>query len=113
MPASPYEQSLMVLEPNPFSPDGDGRDDLLAIRYHLDEADSRLDIKVFDVRGRQVRFLCNNIPAGYYGEVLWDGKSDSGRDLPTGMYIVYLEASGKGGNRIQSGRRIVALARPS
>ncbi len=113
LPASSYEQNLMVIEPNPFSPNGDGRDDLVAIRYHLDEADSRLDIKIFDVRGRQVRFLCNNVSAGFRGEVLWDGKNDSGRELPTGMYVVYLEALGQGGNRIQSGRRVVAIARPS
>lgn len=104
---------LIELEPNPFSPDGDGREDVLSIRYHLDEADSRLDIKIFDVRGRQVRFLSNNMPAGFQGEILWDGKSDSGRELPTGMYIIYLEALGQGGNRIQSDRRVVALARPS
>lgn len=111
--ATTFGMDLIELQPNPFSPDGDGWDDLLAIRYHLDEADSRLDVKIFDVRGRQVRFLCNNIPAGFQGEVLWDGKSDTGRELPTGMYIIYLEALGQGGSSIQSGKRVVALARPS
>jgi hypothetical protein len=111
--ALPAEESLLVLEPNPFSPDGDGNDDLLAIRYHLEHADSRLDIRIFDVRGREVRFLCNNVAAGFTGEILWDGKGDAGRDLPTGLYVVYIEASGQGGDRIQSGRRVVALARPS
>jgi hypothetical protein len=113
LPKGEINDNLLVLEPNPFSPDGDGNDDLLAIRYHLEHADSRMDIRIFDVRGREVRFLSNNIAVGFSGEVLWDGKGDAGRDLPTGLYVVYLEASGQGGDRIQSGRRVVALARPS
>jgi hypothetical protein len=104
--------TLLTLEPNPFSPDGDGHDDLLAIRYNLEQPDSRLDIKIFDTRGRTVRFLSNNEPAGYFGERLWNGEDDSGRLLPTGLYIVYLEALGAGGTRIQTDKRPVALVRP-
>jgi hypothetical protein len=104
---------LLSLEPNPFSPDGDGRHDMLAVRYRLEQADSRLDLKIYDVRGRLIRHLANNEPAGYSGEKLWDGKDDNGRTMPTGLYIVYLEALGKSGTRIQSARRPVALARRS
>jgi hypothetical protein len=111
LPESGINDALLTLAPNPFSPDGDGHDDLLMIRYNLEHADSRLDLKIYDVRGREMRRLANNAPAGYAGEVLWDGTSDSGRDLPTGIYIVYLEALGKGGTRIQSAQRTVALAR--
>jgi hypothetical protein len=113
MPENTTETNLLTLEPNPFSPDGDGRDDVLAIGYRLDRADSRLDLKIYDVRGRQVRYLCNNEAAGYSGQKLWDGTDDHGRSLPTGVYIVYLEALGKGGTRIQVTHRVVALARRS
>jgi hypothetical protein len=106
-------RDLMTLEPNPFSPDGDGRKDLLAIRYHLEQADSRLDLKIYDVRGREVRRLASSEAAGYAGEKLWDGRDDSGRALPRGMYIIYLEALGKGGTRMQSAKRVVAMARRS
>ena len=104
---------IITLEPNPFSPDGDGRDDILFIRYRLSQADSRLDLKIYDVRGREVRQLANNVAATFSGEILWDGKDAAGRDLPTGLYIVYLEALGKGGTRVQSAKRAVALARRS
>jgi hypothetical protein len=105
--------SLLELEPNPFSPDGNGRDDILHIRYHLEQGDSRLDVKIFDVRGREVRRLANNAAAGYSGELLWDGRDGSGRNLPTGLYIFYLEAMGSGGTRKQTTQRAVALARRS
>ena len=104
---------LLTLEPNPFSPDGDGRGDLLAIRFHLEQADSRLDLKIFDVRGREVRRLAGSEAAGFAGERLWDGTDNTGRALPTGVYIIYLEALGKGGTRMQTAKRVVALARRS
>jgi hypothetical protein len=112
-PSSAASGEILTLEPNPFSPDGDGRDDLLFVRYRLAYADSRLDVKIYDVRGREVRRLANNSAASYSGEILWDGKDAAGRDLPTGLYLVYLEALGKGGTRIQSAKRAVALARRS
>ncbi len=43
----------------------------------------------------------------------WDGTDNTGRALPTGMYIIYLEALGKGGTRMQTAKRVVALARRS
>lgn len=113
LPAATCVDNLLVLEPNPFSPDGDGRDDVLAIRYRLDRADSHIELKIFDSRGREVRRIAHNEPAGYSGEKLWDGKDDSGRFLTTGLYIVFLEAMGKGGNRVQTAKRAVVLARPS
>jgi len=111
--ASTEGAQLLTLQPNPFSPDGDGRNDVLSVRYNLEQGDSRLDLKVYDVRGRLIRWLANNEPAGYSGEKLWDGRDDHGRAMPTGLYIIYLEALGKGGTRIQTARRAVALARPS
>jgi hypothetical protein len=112
-PSSGTGNDLLTLEPNPFSPDGDGHEDLLFIRYRLDYADSRLDLRIYDVRGREVRRLANNSAAAFTGELLWDGRDGGGRDLPTGLYIVYLEALGKGGTRMQSAKRAVALARRS
>ncbi len=113
LPESGMTDDVLLLEPNPFSPDGDGRDDLLAVRYNLEDADSRLDLKIYDVRGREVRRLASRADVGYHGEILWDGRDSQGRMLPTGLYIVYLEALGHGGTRMQSARRVVALARPS
>lgn len=113
VPAAHSGVELLTLRPNPFSPDGDGHEDMLSVQYRLNQADSRLDLKIYDVRGRLIRHLANNEPAGYSGERLWDGKDDHGRTMPTGLYIIYLEALGKGGTRIQTTRRPVALARRS
>ncbi|HEY3294365.1 MAG TPA: lamin tail domain-containing protein [bacterium] len=113
MPFAGGGVEVLRVQPNPFSPDGDGRNEVLSIQYRLEQPDSRLDLKIYDVRGRLIRRLANNEAAGYSGEKLWDGKDDHGRMMPTGLYIIYLEALGKGGTRIQTARRPVALARRS
>ncbi|MBU0508861.1 lamin tail domain-containing protein [bacterium] len=113
LPSTGMPRQLLVLEPNPFSPDGDGHEDVLFIRFRLEHGDSRIDVKIYDVRGRAVRRLANNAAAGFSGEILWDGRDDGGQFVPTGLYIVYLEALGKGGTRMQSAKRPVALARRS
>lgn len=113
LPPSGVATQLLELEPNPFFPGSNSPQNMLIIRYRLAHADSRLDVKIFDVRGRLVCTLASNEPAGLSGEILWDGNDDRGRLAPTGLYVVYLEALGKGGTRIQTARRPVALARRS
>jgi hypothetical protein len=103
--------NILTIEPNPFSPDGDGFEDVAFIRYHLKHPNSRLDLKVFDVRGRKVRWLANNELVGQEGEVLWNGKDDHGRELPIGIYVLYLEALAQGDTRIEKAKRAVVIAR--
>ena len=103
--------NILTIEPNPFSPDGDDFEDITFIRYHLNHPNSRLDLKIFDVRGRKVRWLANNEPVAQTGEKLWDGKDDRGRDLPVGIYAIYLEALAEGDTRIEKAKRAVVIAR--
>jgi len=87
----PSEAELSI-SPNPFSPDGDGRDDFTIISYQLTFNLSRIHVKIFDIRGRQVRFLVNNQPSGTNNSITWDGCDDRGFICRMGIYIVYLEA---------------------
>lgn len=68
--------------PNPFNP-------LTEIRFWL-ERDEHVDLRVFNVHGREVRTLVEtNEPAGW-NTVAWDGRDDAGRELPTGEYFARL-----------------------
>jgi hypothetical protein len=101
---------LLFCEPNPFSPDGDGRDDALFIRFNLPVATARVNLKIFDVRGRLVRWLMNNQPVGSATEVIWDGTHGNGVKARIGIYIVYLEALNATSGIIKSAKRTVVLA---
>lgn len=83
--------SGLSIEPNIFSPDGDGIDDALAIRLNFDGNAPLIDIKIFDLDGRQVRTLVTNHFTGSEEIFFWDGYGDDGQLRSTGIYIVMLE----------------------
>lgn len=87
----PRDASL-VLSPNPFSPDGDGRDDFLGISYALQSTSLSIRVRIYDLAGRLVRTLANNEPSASTGTFFWNGMDDAGRRVRLGIYIVYLEA---------------------
>lgn len=85
-------EAAIAVSPNPFSPDGDGFEDHQAISLTLPARTARINLRIFDGAGRQVRFLCNYEPSGSRKTVFWDGLDDEGRRCRIGIYILYLEA---------------------
>ena len=70
--------------PNPFNPS-------TTIRYGLPE-DSNVSLVIYDVRGNLVRTLeSGSQSAGWY-ELVWDGRSDEGKAISTGLYLARIGA---------------------
>ena len=63
------------------------------IRYALPCAHSILNMRIFDLRGRLVRWLVNAELAGADGVIVWDGLNDRRERLPIGPYILLFQAS--------------------
>jgi hypothetical protein len=81
----------LIITPNPFSPNGDGYEDEAFIRYHFPVEKGRVNCRILDIRGRLIRVLAGAEQSGAAGFFTWDGSSDSGNLVSTGIYIVYLE----------------------
>ncbi len=81
----------VTLEPNMFSPDNDGFEDILNIHYEFDEAGFVATVMVFDGHGRLVRRLISNELLGTSGIFSWDGITDSREKAPIGTYVLYFE----------------------
>jgi hypothetical protein len=81
----------LTVDPEIFSPDGDGRDDVTSIRYSFEEAGYTLNIQIFNASGQKVRHLVKSTLVSQEGAVSWDGLDESGRKVPTGIYVVYAE----------------------
>lgn len=92
--ARPDEQEGREIEiiPPVFSPDNDGNDDFTLIRYEFNKPGYTVNIHVFDLSGRPVRYLEKSSLAGVRGFYKWDGLDDKGRALTPGPYIIYTEA---------------------
>ncbi|MDZ7315437.1 MAG: lamin tail domain-containing protein [candidate division KSB1 bacterium] len=86
----------LAAAPNPFSPDGDGIDELTAISYSLPIAIAQVNLKIFDIRGRLVRRLLNYELSGTERTVFWDGRDEEGRVCRMGIYVILLEARSNG-----------------
>ena len=84
--ALPRAFSLDQNSPNPFNP-------ATAISFSLPEGYSgQVTLQVYDLRGRLVRVLADEVKkAGTY-TVFWDGTNSSGRRVASGIYLYRLQA---------------------
>lgn len=85
------KEAELTIEPNPFSPDGDGYEDITVIRWNLPAAVSQVRMRLYDSRGLLLKTLANNLPSGSSGELIFNGYDKNNRRLDVGMYIVVLE----------------------
>jgi len=72
--------------PNPFNP-------RTTVAYRLDRA-SEVRLAIHDLRGRIVRNLVAQTLAAGRHTTVWDGMDDTGRTVPSGIYLVRLTAPG-------------------
>ncbi len=88
---------IIEFENKTFSPDQDGKDDFLIIKYNLPSTGYLADINVYDQAGRLVKTIVNNELLSTQGFVLWDGLNKDGEISNIGIYFIVFEAyNGKG-----------------
>jgi len=80
---TPVSYAFAII-PNPFVRQA-------RIDYALPKQTS-VDIKIFDISGRQVKILNSGIQHPGYYSVVWNGSDDNGRKIASGVYFVRFEA---------------------
>jgi alpha-amylase len=73
--------------PNPFTPS-------TTIGYSL-PVRAHVRVGVYDVAGREVAVLENDVNDAGPHEIAWDGSGDEGQELGAGVYFVRLDAAGE------------------
>ena len=99
---------LLKFVSNRFSPDDDGYEDTLYIRYEVPEIGGKLTISIFNLKGKEIKTFQDKIREKI-GSIAWDGKSQQGKDMPIGIYIIKLEY--KIGSRIYEEKKSTVLAK--
>jgi len=84
------EYRLYQNYPNPFN-------DITMIVYEVGWH-CNVDLDIYDLRGQKVRSLFSGEKSRGTHSIIWDGRDDSGRIVPTGIYLYKLE--------IRNGERI-------
>ncbi|MEZ5199101.1 MAG: lamin tail domain-containing protein [Bacteroidales bacterium] len=88
----------VIVEPEIFSPDNDGFDDILNVTYKFELPGFTANIIIYDAQGRLVKYLVKNELLGTEGTFSWDGTTDDNRKASIGIYIVLFEAFDMNGN---------------
>lgn len=91
--SSLYEVSTdnVHIEPAVFSPDNDGRDDVVSIQLNLGESAQSCTIRIYDSRGRLVRNLKTNAYVSQKSVFTWDGINEDNKKAGLGIYVIYIE----------------------
>ncbi|MBL7920111.1 MAG: gliding motility-associated C-terminal domain-containing protein [Bacteroidia bacterium] len=75
--------------PNVFTPNGDGNNDTFFLKV---QNVTDIHVYIFDRWGNQVYETTSTT-----GNITWDGKTASGKDIPPGTYFYTMKATGKDG----------------
>ena len=83
----------LAVEPAVLTPNGDGVNDEVALRFSvvLVEGRQRVEATIYDLQGRLVRQLAEqrDFASGLY-EMGWDGRNEKGALVPPGLYVLHL-----------------------
>lgn len=81
----PHEYKILGNYPNPFNPSTN-------IKYAL-PFDSNIELKIYDVMGREIRTIELLNQTTGYNEIMWNGKNNVGGVVASGIYIYILKAT--------------------
>lgn len=87
----------LTLSSGRISPDGDGFEDILSVGVFPGGEENILSVTIFSDRGYPVRRLAERAAAGAGAQFVWDGLSDSGARLPSGLYMIIAESCSTSG----------------
>ncbi|PLX16772.1 MAG: hypothetical protein C0601_09300 [Candidatus Muiribacterium halophilum] len=95
--------------PNPFSPNGNGKNDVVSIKFNLKNK-STVTLGIYDRVGREIRRIVTDKEYNSGDNVIeWDGTSDIGSIVTTGLYLFNFKVKDESGrNDKKTGTIIVS-----
>lgn len=84
-------EKWLSIEPEVFSPDNDGIDDISFIKYKTDDTGYVGNVFIFNAVGSLVKVIAQNALLSSEGYFSWDGLTDSNKNVNPGVYVVYFE----------------------
>lgn len=85
----PTEFAIHQNYPNPFNPE-------TTIRYDVPETRdgaTKISLTVYNSLGQKVRVLVNAVVAPGFHQIVWDGRSDHGTQLASGVYFMRFQSA--------------------
>ncbi len=105
------QESVFKIEPEVFTPDGDGQDEATKFIFQLDQSAYVANIQIFDANGRLIRQLAQNQLLGNNASFEWDGKATNNEVVPVGYYILLAELFNTNGDKKHYKGKVVVGSR--
>lgn len=102
---------VISIQPEIFSPNNDGFDDVVSINYQLDKPGYVGTILIYDAKGRLARELMNNELLAPSGTISWDGTNTLNEKSRIGIYVIVFSAYHTDGEVVKE-KTSVVLASP-
>ena len=80
----------VLLSSSKITPDNDGYEDFLTIKFNLAGNGNVISLMVFDEAGNYIRKIATNLLAAANTSLIWDGTADDGSLVRTGIYIILI-----------------------
>lgn len=103
------EGGEVTVDPETFSPDNDGYDDVLNISYQFSEPGNVANVIIYDAKGRLMKNLIKNELLGMSGTFSWDGTTETNEKGRVGIYIIFMEVFTVNGD-VKSFKKTCVLA---
>jgi len=85
------DPKIFRTDPEAFSPDNDGVNDVCFIRYKTDNTGYVANVLILNQVGMKVYQLATSILLSSEGFLSWDGRTDKGKIANPGIYVLYIE----------------------
>src|SRR5690606_27392761 len=82
---------VVHFEPESFSPNNDGYNDMFLIKYETGQPGFIANVKIFDSSGRFIQDLVKNELLSTVGSISWNGEDLTGPRQHPGVYIIWVE----------------------
>ncbi len=105
------QETVFKIEPEVFTPDGDGQDEVTNLKFQLDQNGFVANIRIFDINGRFIKQLANNQLLSINGNIEWDGKNSGLEVVPVGYYIMLVELFNPSGEKKEYKGKVVVGSR--
>jgi hypothetical protein len=101
----------LSVDPNPFSPDGDGFEDNTIITVQLPTNAARVRATIYDILGRRINDLSNNRLSGQSLQLIWNGCNARKEHVRPGIYIVFVQILDDRNGLLQEAKTTIDVAR--
>lgn len=101
--------ALLSVQPSPFSPNGDGYEDVTSLSVSSARPTGLLRAWIFDLDGNLVRELLQAEPVGRSSTWIWDGRDDQGATAARGVYVILVEVVDTRSGYVERAKEPVAL----